>query len=98
MFRLFRVLKLGRYSIGMRIMAETIRRSSSALWVLAFFVCIAVVLFSSVVWYMERFNCPGWEHFNATQQAEYEGLCTHTSDGYVRGCIHNLKFSNNYSF
>lgn len=83
MFRLFRVLKLGRYSIGMRIMAETIRRSSSALWVLAFFVCIAVVLFSSVVWYMERFNCPAWEQFNIAQQMEYEGLCTYTSDGYA---------------
>ena len=86
MFRLFRVLKLGRYSIGMRIMAETIRRSSSALWVLAFFVGIAVVLFSSVVWYMERFNCPD---ITDEQRVEYTQLCVGTSDGYVHS-IHNV--------
>lgn len=86
MFRLFRVLKLGRYSTGMRIMGETIRRSAAALWVLAFFVGIAVVLFSSVVWYMEKFACPNskWrEDWSPDELVEYTQLCEYSSDGWA---------------
>ena len=67
----------------MRIMAETIRRSSSALWVLAFFVVIAVVLFSSIVFYMEKFACPSKiSSMSPDEQILYDNLCEHSVDGY----------------
>merc|ERR1711988_857569 len=56
--RLFRIFKLGRYSSGLQLMAEALVKSSQALWVLSFFLCIGIVLFSSAIYYAERLGCP----------------------------------------
>lgn len=58
LIRLTRIFKLGRYSAGMQLMVEALKNSFQALWVLTFFLCIGVVLFSSCMFYAERSFCP----------------------------------------
>jgi len=55
--RVFRVFKLGRHSRGVRLMFAALSNSFGALVVLLFFLSIAVVLFSSCVYYMEKIDC-----------------------------------------
>lgn len=69
--RLFRIFKLGRYSSGMRLMGEALGKSSQALSVLMFFLCIGVILFSSALYNVERISCPQRKELaamNATQK------------------------------
>ena len=56
--RLFRIFKLGRYSSGMSLMRIAVFNSMQALSVLGFFLCIGVILFSSLMYYLEKFDCP----------------------------------------
>jgi hypothetical protein len=59
--RLFRIFKLNKYSSGLQLMIIALRGSSQALWVLFFFLFIGIVLFSSAIYYIERFACPDRE-------------------------------------
>eukprot|EP00744_Colponema_vietnamica_P014421 GILI01020192.1.p1 GENE.GILI01020192.1~~GILI01020192.1.p1 ORF type:complete len:496 (-),score=47.88 GILI01020192.1:350-1837(-) len=52
--RVFRIFKLSRYSNGMQLFAETLRRSAEPLMLLIFFVAIAVILFSSAMFFAEK--------------------------------------------
>jgi hypothetical protein len=51
--RIFRVFKVSRYSIGIKVMVETIKRSINALYLLIFFVMIGAILFSSAMYFIE---------------------------------------------
>lgn len=58
MIRLFRIMKLARYSSSLKLMAVAFSNSLRALWVLVFFLTLGVILFSSALYYAERFDCP----------------------------------------
>lgn len=59
--RLFRILKLGRYSTGLQLMMTALKNSSQAALVLSFFLGIGIVLFSSLIYYVEKMGCPDRE-------------------------------------
>jgi len=89
--RLFRIFKLGRYSSGLQLMAEALRKSSQALSVLSFFLCIGIVLFSSAVYYVEKLGCPDKEELeneqlkgkgNQTEWDAYVSECRISKDGW----------------
>jgi len=58
LIRLFRIFKLGKYSSRVTIMVQTIRNSVQPLTILMFFLTIGVVLFSSLIYYAEKGQCP----------------------------------------
>merc|ERR1719191_500582 len=82
LIRLFRIFKLGRYSSGMQLMAEAVRNSFQALWVLCFFLAIGVVLFSSALYYTERLSCPTSKDLTPDQLTLYQQECRDSSDGW----------------
>merc|ERR1719387_192879 len=82
LIRLFRIFKLGRYSSGMQLMAEAVRNSFQALWVLCFFLAIGVVLFSSGLYYTERLSCPTSKNLTEEQIAVYQQECRESTDGW----------------
>lgn len=58
LIRCFRIFKLSKYSSGMTIMVESVLNSVQPLSILTFFLCIGVVLTSSLMYYAERASCP----------------------------------------
>jgi hypothetical protein len=51
--RVFRVFKLGRYSAGMQTFGRVLHKSKDALYLMLFFVGMAVVLFGSMIFFAE---------------------------------------------
>merc|ERR1719171_2632430 len=84
LIRLFRIFKLGRYSSGMRLMAESVRSSWQALWVLCFFLAIGVVLFSSTLYYAEKISCPNVEDMSQAAKDLYNAECRESGDGWSK--------------
>lgn len=80
--RLFRVFKLGRYSSGLMIMFEAVSLSSQALLLLLFVLGMEVVLFGSVLFFIEKFFCPNMESFTPQQLTLYDATC---ANGGVHG-------------
>jgi voltage-gated potassium channel len=74
--RLFRLLKLGRYSVGMQLIANTIKQSKSELQVMYFIIGIAVVVFGSLIFFLERLACPNLLAFKTNDRAIYEAECS----------------------
>merc|ERR1719253_958812 len=86
LIRLFRIFKLGKYSMGLQMMAEALRNSSQALWVLGFFLCIGILLFSSAVYYVEKMDCPEYDDLKVALHL-YEPFGNLTEwDRYVADC------------
>ena len=54
LIRVFRIFKLSRHSYGLQILGHTLKSSFSELFLLAFFLSIGVVIFSSVIYYAEK--------------------------------------------
>lgn len=76
--RLFRIFKLGRYSSGMRLVAQALMNSFQALWVLVFFLWIGIFLFSSLLYYAEKMYCPNNPpvgEMSAKMREEYAQEC-----------------------
>lgn len=75
--RLFRVFKVGKFAAGVRVMAEAISNSRHALNTLVFFVAVAMILFSSAVYYAEKLMCPMFDSSEASQLefVRYEEEC-----------------------
>mmetsp|Transcript_24180 Transcript_24180/g.78818 ORF Transcript_24180/g.78818 Transcript_24180/m.78818 type:complete len:497 (-) Transcript_24180:92-1582(-) len=68
--RVFRLFKLSKYSEGMWLLSATLMRSWRALSMLLFFMLISVILFSSVMYYVER-----GDFFYCTMDAARQNLC-----------------------
>ena len=54
LIRVFRIFKLSRHSYGLQILGHTLKSSCSELFLLAFFLSIGVVIFSSIIYYAEK--------------------------------------------
>lgn len=54
LIRIFRIFKLSRHSYGLQILGHTLKSSFSELFLLAFFLSIGVVIFSSIIYYAEK--------------------------------------------
>merc|ERR1719217_1858418 len=59
--RIFRIFKLSKYSLGMTMMIDSVVNSLQPLSILIFFLCIGVVLTSSLMYFAERTGCPDVE-------------------------------------
>jgi hypothetical protein len=80
--RVIRIFKLGRYATGMRLFGEALGRSTTAISVLVFLLCMGVVVFSSALFYIEKLSCPEMDDLDASQKKIYELEC---DDPFHRG-------------
>lgn len=55
-FRVFRLIKIVKTSIGLQVMVQTFIRAQEALQLLIFFSFLAVIIFASLGWYLEEGN------------------------------------------
>eukprot|EP01104_Vermistella_antarctica_P019203 TRINITY_DN7407_c0_g1_i1.p1 TRINITY_DN7407_c0_g1~~TRINITY_DN7407_c0_g1_i1.p1 ORF type:complete len:426 (+),score=83.91 TRINITY_DN7407_c0_g1_i1:62-1279(+) len=73
--RLFRLFKVGRYAQSLQIMGKAMKASLQGLFLLIFFLFLAIVLFSSCLFYAEAMSCnwrrdidgtgrDGWVYYN----------------------------------
>eukprot|EP00931_Biecheleriopsis_adriatica_P116239 TRINITY_DN9190_c0_g2_i1.p1 TRINITY_DN9190_c0_g2~~TRINITY_DN9190_c0_g2_i1.p1 ORF type:complete len:594 (+),score=104.17 TRINITY_DN9190_c0_g2_i1:42-1784(+) len=84
--RLFRVLKLVRYSAGLKLVMVALGNSLPALGVLVFFLGIGSVLFSSMVFHVEKLMCPARSSFTPADLAIYLSECHDTRDSQFGLC------------
>lgn len=77
--RVFRVFKLSRHSLGLQILGHTLRASINELGMLIFFLCIAVVLFSSAIYYAEQGHN---DQFVSIPDGFWYAVVTMTTVGY----------------
>mmetsp|Transcript_9986 Transcript_9986/g.24134 ORF Transcript_9986/g.24134 Transcript_9986/m.24134 type:complete len:573 (-) Transcript_9986:93-1811(-) len=68
--RVFRLFKLSKYSEGMHLLSSTMVRSWRALGMLFFFMVISVIVFSSIMYFVERGH-----YFYCTAEAVALGKC-----------------------
>eukprot|EP00283_Hemiselmis_rufescens_P021090 CAMPEP_0173441370 /NCGR_PEP_ID=MMETSP1357-20121228/23921_1 /TAXON_ID=77926 /ORGANISM="Hemiselmis rufescens, Strain PCC563" /LENGTH=396 /DNA_ID=CAMNT_0014406947 /DNA_START=13 /DNA_END=1200 /DNA_ORIENTATION=- len=68
--RVFRLFKLSKYSEGMHLLSSTMVRSWRALGMLFFFMVISVIVFSSIMYFVER-----GAYFYCTPEAVELGKC-----------------------
>lgn len=80
LFRLFR--SASSYSSGLKVMVKALRLSFQALWVLVFWTCIGVVMFSSCVFFTEKLRCPVIDDSTNPEFQEKWQL-----DDYFRNCL-----------
>merc|ERR550514_2111015 len=66
----------------MKLMGEALANSLQALWVLCFLILIAVVLFSSLVYYAEAGSCPVAGQLTPAQRERYIAECAASNDGF----------------
>jgi hypothetical protein len=85
-FRLGRVFRLFRHSkhfAQMRVMTDTFASSSQALYVLAFLCMMSAVIFSSLLYFMEKLQCnPALEKMSDAEYAEYDAACANEGTGW----------------
>lgn len=86
LIRCFRIFKLSKYSLGMTIMVESVLNSVQPLSILTFFLCIGVVLTSSLMYYAERTGCPDVAaKIAAGTFAKYQQECADLDTGWTSG-------------
>jgi voltage-gated potassium channel len=78
--RLFRLLKLGRYSQSLRTLGRVLKSKREELLVTLFAGVILLVIASSILYYIERDVQP--EKFGSILSAMWWGVCTLTTIGY----------------
>lgn len=78
LIRIFRVFKLSKYSLGMNLMVEALVNSVRPLSILAFFLTVGVLLFSSLLYYAERMSCP---EVKAENWESYQTECLDSGNG-----------------
>lgn len=81
--RLFRIFKLGRYSSGLQLVIQAMRKSSQAAIVLTVFLGIGIVVFSSLIFYVEKLGCP---YRHALAGARVEGSSMTKLEDHVAQC------------
>lgn len=80
LFRLLRVLKIGRYSQSVALMAHVVRRKRSDLTVTALLLFVMLVIAASLMYYAEHDAQP--EAFGSIPAAMWWGVATFTTVGY----------------
>lgn len=78
--RVFRIFKLSRHSYGLQILGHTLKSSCSELFLLAFFLSIGVVIFSSIIYYAEKDVAKS--HFKTIPHGFWWAVVTMTTLGY----------------
>eukprot|EP00441_Pelagodinium_beii_P027833 CAMPEP_0197654170 /NCGR_PEP_ID=MMETSP1338-20131121/38690_1 /TAXON_ID=43686 ORGANISM="Pelagodinium beii, Strain RCC1491" /NCGR_SAMPLE_ID=MMETSP1338 /ASSEMBLY_ACC=CAM_ASM_000754 /LENGTH=551 /DNA_ID=CAMNT_0043229569 /DNA_START=79 /DNA_END=1731 /DNA_ORIENTATION=+ len=89
LIRIFRIFRLSKYSRGMALMLQSLVASVQPLMILAFFLIIGVTLFSSLLYYSERFYCPRMSELTTAELAEHYQDCKasdNTWDSKSRRC------------
>lgn len=79
--RLFRIFKLGRYSTALKLMGTAIFDSAQILFVLLFFLAIGVILFSSIIYYLEKMSCPETDNWSRSMWSDYVRDCENQTGG-----------------
>lgn len=77
--RVFRVFKLSRHSIGLQVLGETLRASVGELGMLAFFLALGVILFSSGIYFAEHGEN---DMFTSIPDTFWYSIVTMTTVGY----------------
>lgn len=80
LIRVVRVLKLSRHSKGLQVLAKTMMASGRELTLLLFFLFVCVILFATVVYYMELDARPST--FNSIPDSFWWAVVTMTTVGY----------------
>lgn len=78
--RLFRIFKLSRHSYGLQILGHTLKSSCRELFLLVFFLSIAVIIFSSLIYYAEKDNQA--DKFDSIPGSFWWSVVTMTTIGY----------------
>lgn len=81
-FRIFRILKLSRYSKGMQMMSEAVMSSMHILTMLFFVLLVGVIIFASLVFFLEKLSCPQIADMSKSNIDLYHAEC---SDGFNGG-------------
>lgn len=69
----------------MQVMAEALQNSFQALWVLIFFLAIGCILFSSLLYYLEKAKCPDVSTMSRKDLDEYADHCAGEYASFYRG-------------
>ncbi|CAH1225713.1 KCNA3 [Branchiostoma lanceolatum] len=65
LFRIFRILKLSRHVKGLQVGGRALIESTGAFILLIFFICVAMTLFGSILFFAEP-NSPNWDSIPGT--------------------------------
>lgn len=94
LIRLFRILKLGKYSTGMHLIVAALRNALQPLTILSFFLCIGVILFSSMMFFAEKISCPDVQEI--IDKGEWDAYVADCEAGAAAGSIGWQKEGNKF--
>ncbi|CAM4766978.1 unnamed protein product [Rotaria magnacalcarata] len=82
--RIMRLFKLFNHHPGLKVIITSMKYSSSVLWLLIFFVLIAVAIFASLIYYAERMTTkhPDENMFTSIPDALWFNMITMSTIGY----------------
>jgi len=82
--RIMRLFKLFNHHPGLKVIITSMRFSSSVLWLLIFFVLIAVVVFATLIYYADRMGTrhPDEGMFSSIPDALWFNIITMSTIGY----------------
>ena len=82
--RIMRLFKLFNHHPGLKVIITSMQYSSSVLWLLIFFVLIAVAVFASLIYYAERMTTrhPNENMFKSIPDALWFNMITMSTIGY----------------
>ncbi len=82
--RIMRLFKLFNHHPGLKVIITSMTHSSSVLWLLIFFVLIAVIVFASLIYYAERMTTrhPDENMFGSIPDALWFNIITMSTIGY----------------